>query len=1054
MKGLIRFALSAPVFINLIFIMLMVWGAVSLLVMPVERYPNVNFGKVVISTFYPGATPTEVETLITQKIEDGLEDLANVEYIRSTSFRERSSIMVKFLDDTDYDRGYDDLRFKVLSIMGELPENIDPPTFDLIDVNDWLPVVSVNLVGNRTNRALTLMAEELRVPLRQIPGVDEVKLQGEYTREFHVLLDPERMNRLGVSFREVTRALSVSNVSYPAGDMATKVGEFALEVDHKFRTRDQVMRTIVRTDGDGSFVRVADVASRAELAFRDPFVITTVNGRDCVTLQVLKTRDGNALDIIEDVDRILDEFAERLDREEVRTVLTQDSTVTVNDSIRTLGSNLLLGICLVFVLTWLFMGLRNSCLTTVGVPFAFLLTMVIMRATGNSLNEVSLFSFVLVSGIIVDDAIMVVENIFRHLQEGQPLHKAVVDGTTEVFLPIVAATLTTIAAFMPMLIMTGSIGEFFAIIPKAVSFALFASVIESLFILPTHYLDWGPRAGTVSTLEREFWFMKGLRRLTGYCLDLTLRFRFLSIVTITVLFAGAVVIAALSFSGKVPLIRVTFFPDDYSLYYVEMEGPAGTSIEAMSSKLEQTASFLMDDGPAMAKSAAGFAGFYFSEDYEPIFGSNLGHVAVTLPSTRDRQFADAPKNDPVAHLERIRNRLEPFTRDGTSIRIRPEKDGPPAGKDVNIRVIGYNDASVSRLAATLLDHLRSNPATADDLLDLSTNEARPHRVIRFLIDPGRAAEYGLNVDTAAGLAASVLDGGFFGTFRTRDEDVDIRVKIDPARMTEPVEGLDIPLLENPTGPIRLRDLARVETSMEKGSLERFRTQRAVTITANIRAGSNLSTPAVVRMVKNHFLKIQKDYPGATLDFAGEYENTRRSYTSLTYAFAIALLIIYTILATQFRSYIQPFIIMSAVVFALIGIIYGIFLSRTLFTINSFIAIVGVTGVVVNDSLVLIEFINKRYREGMHRRKAILEGVRIRLRPILLTTLTTTLGLLPMALGIPEYSLVWGAMASTFVTGLCTSTFLTLVMVPVQWDLLMQFTEWRAQKKAVLKEKTP
>ena len=519
--------------------------------------------------------------------------------------------------------------------------------------------------------------------------------------------------------------------------MATRAGEFAIEVDHKFRTRDQVMGTIIRRDGDGSFVRVGDVASRAELAYRDPIVISTVNGKKCVTLQILKTRDGNALDIIEDVHQVLDDFADRLDREQVEVVLTQDSTINVSDSIRTLGSNLLLGICLVFVLIWLFMGLRNSCLTTVGVPFAFLLTMVIMRATGNSLNEVSLFAFVLVSGIIVDDAIMVVENIFRHLQEGQGLMEAVVDGTTEVFLPIIAATLTTVSAFMPMLIMTGSTGEFFAIVPKAVSFALLASVIECLFILPTHYLDWGPKPGAARTLEREFWLMRGIRKVTGFCLGLTLRFRVLSILMITLLFAGAAVIAGLSFSGKVPLIRVKFFPDDYSLYYVEMEGPAGTSIEKMNHKLEQVARFVMDDGPAMAKSAAGFAGFYVSEDYEPIFGSNLGHVAVTLPSTRDRKFEDAPANDPVAHLERIRERLEPFTQDGTTIRIRPEKDGPPAGKDVNIRVIGYNDESVSGLAATLLDFLRSDPATRDGLLDLATNEARPHRVIRFTIDPER-----------------------------------------------------------------------------------------------------------------------------------------------------------------------------------------------------------------------------------------------------------------------------------------------------------------------------
>ena len=1054
MNILIRKAISSPVFVNLLFVLLMVWGAISVLVMPVERYPNVNFGKVVISTFYPGATPSEVETLITQKIEDGLQDLANVEYIRSTSYRERSSVMVKFLDDTDYNRGYDDLRFKVLSIMGELPAGIDPPTFNLIDVNDWLPVVSVNLTGNRENRALTLMAKEIRVPLQQIDGVDEVKLQGEYTREFHILLSPERMNSLGVSFLEVTRALSLSNVSIPAGDMSTPTGEYAIEVDEKFRTRDQVMDTVIRKDADGSFVRVADVATNARLTYRDPYVVSTVNGQDCVTLQILKTGDGNALDIIKEVHRILEDFSARLEAEGVQIVLTQNSTVNVRDSLRTLGSNLLLGICLVFVLIWLFMGFRNSCLTTVGVPFAFLLTMVIMRATGNSLNEVSLFAFVLVSGIIVDDAIMVVENIFRHLQEGKKLMDAVVDGTGEVFLPIVAATLTTVAAFLPMLIMTGSTGEFFAIIPKAVSFALTASLIECLFILPTHYLDWGPRPGSKKLLKREFPVMRWVRSLTQILLSLVLKFRLPALCLVTLAFAGAVVIAGLSFSGKVPLIRVKFFPDDYSLYYVELEAPSGTPITTVTDRLKSISNVLMDDGPGRATSAAGYAGFYLSEDYEPIFGTNLGHVAITLPSTRDRIFEDAPKNDPVAHLSSIRKRLAPFTEDGTVLRIRPEKDGPPAGKDVNIRVIGYNEASVANLAGKLLAFLRTDPRTRERLTDLSTNEARPHRIIRFVINKDRVAEYDQQVTDTARLAAAVLDGGFFGTFRTSDEDVDIRVKIDPTLITSPMDGLDIPLLEHPAGPLRLRDVATARISMEKGSLERFRTERAVTITANIKPGSDLSTPMVVRMVKDFFGTVHTQYPGATLDFAGEFENTRRSYTSLTHAFAVALLLIYTILATQFRSYAQPLIIMSAVVFALIGIVYGIFISRSLFTINSFIAIVGVTGVVVNDALVLIEFINKRYQAGMSRREAIYEGVRVRLRPILLTTLTTTLGLLPMALGIPEYSLVWGAMASTFVTGLCTSTFLTVLMVPVQWDLLMQFVEWREKKKTAARKIMP
>ena len=299
------------------------------------------------------------------------------------------------------------------------------------------------------------------------------------------------------------------------------------------------------------------------------------------------------------------------------------------------------------------------------------------------------------------------------------------------------------------------------------------------------------------------------------------------------------------------------------------------------------------------------------------------------------------------------------------------------------------------------------------------------------------------------LAASVLDGRYVGEFRLADEEVDIKVKIDPGAVSSLADALDVPIIEYPAGPVRLGEISELETSLEEGYLNRFQGQRAITIKANIRFGSSLSAAAVVDKVNKFYLTIRNRYPGATLNFAGEYESTNKSYTSLTYAFIIAILLIYVILATQFNSYLQPIAILSAVVFSLIGVVFGTFFSRSLFTVNSFIAVVGVTGVVVNDSLVLIEFINKRYKSGLSRHEAVIQGTHIRLRPILLTTLTTTLGLLPMALGIPEYSLVWGAMARTFVTGLCTSTFLTIFLVPVEWDIIEKLKEKKRLSRNVV-----
>jgi HAE1 family hydrophobic/amphiphilic exporter-1 len=926
--------------------------------------------------------------------------------------------------------------------MNELPNGIDPPRFTEIRVSEWLPVASVNLIGDRTNRALSLMAEEMKLHLRQIPGVKEVQLNGEYIREFHVYLDPRLLDKYGVTFDEVARALSEANISLPAGDYTDDGGEFVIVVDERYRSRQQIAETIIRRDSDGSFLTVGDVLSSARMSYRDPYVITSVNGKDCVTLRVIKTEDGNALDIMPMLEEIMARFQPLLEKEEVEAVLTQDQRVYIDDSISTLGMNLLVGICLVSVLIFFFMGLRNAILTMVGIPFSFLVTMIIMWLLDSSLNEITLFSFVLVSGIIVDDAIVVVENIYRHLQEGEPLEEAVINGVSEVAAPVIAATSTTVAAFLPMLIMSGSTGEFFAQIPIAVAAAIVASLFECLIILPSHFMDWpGGRSAEKEAVKpkpasKEHWVMSLLLKGTNKLVDFSFRHRFKSLGLVVVAFVASVFILAVSMSGKIPLIKIKFFPDEYTYYYIELEGPVATPIETTNRKLKVITEFILPGRPGQLRSATGMAGFYVNEDYQPVYGSNLGYVYVEMPRKEEQNFPENHQNDPIIHLDYVRKQLARFEQDGWSIRVRPEKAGPPTGKDINVRVVGPDPEMVRDLAKNVYGFLSSNDKIAPHLIDLSDNLGRPNRVYRFRVHKERAAEYGLTPLAVSRLAASILDGRFVGDFRTHDEDIDLKLKIDKKYLDAPEAALSIPILQHPSGPLRLGDLTTTESYIEPNKLDRYQTNRAITLTANIRPGAPTSTPAVINGIRPYYQAVKEKYPGAEISFSGEFESTRRSYTSLAYAFFVALLIMYVILATQFRSYLQPLIILSAVVFSLIGVVFGKFVTQGLFTVNSFIAVVGVTGVVVNDSLVLIDFINRSYRSGMSRREAITRGIRIRLRPILLTTLTTSLGLAPMALGIPSYSVVWGSMASTFVTGLCTATFLTLFVVPIEWDLLM------------------
>ncbi|MDY0040356.1 MAG: efflux RND transporter permease subunit [Desulforhabdus sp.] len=1055
MKAFLRFVLAHTVPVNLLFLLLIVVGIIALYNLPVERYPNVNMGKVVITTIFPGASPEDVEVLVTREIEEALDDLEHLEFIQSTSYRERSSITVKFIDDSDYDALFDELRLKVLSVMNELPDSIDPPIFTVVNVDDWLPAIAVDLYGDRSNRALTLMAEEMKIALRQIRGVKEVQLDGEFTREFHVFLDPGQLDKYGMTFDDVVTALNQANVSFPAGSYTNEHGEFLVVVDEHYRSRQEIADTIIRRDGDGSYVTVAQVMSDARIAYRDPYVITSANGKDCVTLKVIKTREGSNLDIVAEVEKIVEHFRPALAKEGVQVALSQDQRIVIYDSLRTLGLNLLCGIVLLMLLIWIFMGLRNALLTTVGIPFSFLVTMIIMYVTDSSLNEITLFAFVLISGIIVDDAIVVVENIYRHLQEGESLVDAVTNGTSEVTFPVISATSTTIAAFLPMFIMTGSTGEFFAQIPMAVSFAIIASLLECLIILPPHFVDWpGKHYAAADALRhpaaKERKVMAIIRSFTNRVVGLALRFRYTSLMAVLLAFVATMLILGLSISGKASLIRIKFFPDEYTLYYVELEGPLGTPIEATSEKLKEITGVILQGGPGQVQSAKGIAGFYLNEDYQPIFGPNLGHVAVELPPRERQEFPANAGKDPILYLDDVRGKLSCFRSGGWTVQVRPEKGGPPIGKDINIRVVGTNPHSVERLAENVKNYLKQENGIAPSLIDLTDDRGQPNRVYRYHVQPQRAAEFDLSVSQVAALAASVLDGRYVGKFRTADEDVDMKVRIDQAYLKQPESSLNLPLLQHPSGPVRLGELTIIDSYLEPGQLHRFQNNRTVTIKANLRPGAPTSVPSVVEMVRSYYQTIKHQYPGAELNFSGEFETTRRSYTSLTYAFLIALLIIYLILATQFRSYLQPLIILSAVVFALIGVVFGKLVTQGLFTVNSFVATVGVTGVVVNDSLVLIDFINRAYRRGLSRREAVEEGIRVRLRPILLTTLTTTLGLLPMALGIPDYSIVWGTMASTFVTGLCTATFLSVFIVPLEWELLMglnlKVAGWRENRE--------
>jgi HAE1 family hydrophobic/amphiphilic exporter-1 len=1077
MPNIVRYTLAQTVFLNVLFVLLVVAGVFSLLTTPTENMPLVDIGKVFIHTVYYGATAEDVEQLVTREIEEALEDMEEVEWVQSHSYRNFSSVQVKLIDDSDYRDLYDELRFRVLNIKNELPAGADDSTFIYADTNIWMPVLIVHLGGDLPLRSLERYADDLRAALLSVPDVRDINIEGEPVDEFHLSLDPNQLRRYGVTFAQVVQAVETAGVKIPTGRFRTGDTAFMLDAGQRMRTQQDVLEVIVRRDGDGNYIRVGDLTTSARLHYRDRITIPSVNGRTAIRLMVTKEERGDSVDISRRVKEKALQFGRRHAAQGLEVLFTNDSTIEINDSINVLGGNLIMGMGLVTLVLWLTLGFRNAMLTAVGIPFSFLGTMVIMKITGVTINTISLFSFVLLTGIIVDDAIVITENCFRHMQMGKARSRAIIDGTSEVMLPVISSMLTTVLAFLPMLIMTGSTGDFFAVIPKTVTYALAVSLLEALFMLPAHIYEWGPKySGPLlkggdaedafshlrSGVLARMWTL--YQRMVVWALD----HKKILFIGINAAFFSAIAILLLSMLGILPLIKVKFFPGNYFRYHVTMQTSAGTSIERTDGMVREISSYIMSLGTGQAQSSAGYAGFYEDQDYVRHFGPNFGQVVVTLPEKGERAFPENPGNDPMLHLNYMRERIKAYVAQtyagdpaAPKVQVFEESDGPPTGKPVNIRVQANTMDEAIAASDRMLAFMRGEPELKD-LVDLGDDRPALYRTVRF--EPRQEAVYQYNLTSAqiTGLVAGVLNGRYAGLFRTADEEVDLLVRMartdDPAGdgvsgLKTPMDVLDVPAIEDSAAPVYLRDLVTARQVREPNVRSRYQGKPTITISADIRPGSNLSSAVVSKKAQQYSPQLAAELPGVAVAFGGEFESTSKSFISLGVAFAIALLGIYMVLASQFRDYVQPLLILTAVPFALIGVVYGIFLTRTIFTITSFIATVGLSGVAVNNTILMIDFMNKRKRSGKSMRESVIEACAARMRPVLLTTVTTLLGLLPMAIGIPSKSISWAPMATAFVTGLCSSTVLALLVTPANYELLDQIrVRWRSRNFRRLRRK--
>lgn len=1033
------FSVRQVVLVNVIFFVVLLAGFQVARNIPIDIFPDISFNASLVTTVWRGASPQEVERLVTTKLEDEIDGITGIKELTSTSGNGLSEIVVEWdesLAEIEYEAALNDLR-AAIDRADELPKDADTPVLVELSVSERFPVclVAVADVGGVGEFTLREVARDIQERLDRFKGLRKAKLRGERDRELRVLVDKHRATQYDVTLAEIDRVIAQNNQNFAGGSFTdSQAQEIRVRGLGNFVSAEELAATVIKKNPDGRHVRLSDLAEVVE-GFEKRRIGGRHDGAPAIMVSISKDADQDVIELVQRVRAFVDEY-QLSAPPGISVSVSWDGANYVKTRIDIMRNNLLLGVLFVVFALWLTVGFRNALLAIVGVPFAFVMALMLFPVFDITINSLSLVGFIMVSGMLVDDAIIILENVYRHIEDGVPLREAVVRGSEEVMWPVTAAIATTVAAFLPMLLVRGTSGEFMEILPKTVTLCLVGSLLEALVILPAHYLDWGSRhaardaqqSATASPVARWSYALRvrmdalidRLREgyLRGQSQVLRNKGPFL-LMSVTALWF------ALGLSSRIPL---DLFPSDFNQLMVTLEAPTDYGLEqtdevvrAMEAALEPIADELVD--------VASYSGMSMNADEIPIVGVNGGLLFIT--------FHDSAANvaDPDRVLNLVKARMDELAaarpQDIVSLRVAPPRNGPPVGKPVAIR-IQSDDYAVGKQIAS---EMKAELATLPGVFNIEDNLPVGPRELRVRLDEHRASIHGLSFADVGFALLQANDGSVSSTFKDplSDEDVDIRVQLRDDQRRSMGDLLDVEV-RTPAGyRVKLADVARVD--VERGYLRfyHYDAKRAVVVYADVDREQATSV-SVNQHMQERFQDIAKRYPGVKLVFGGEFQATDDAFADMGRAFGVAVVAIFGILAAQFRSYLQPLIVMSVIFFSFIGVILGMFLMNTIFggySISMYVlyALVGLAGIVVNDSLVLIDFVNQERARGAPPLEAVQTASRKRFRPILLTTITTVVGLVPMAFGLSGYSRVFGPFASAIVFGLLAASLLTLFVVP-------------------------
>ncbi|MBO4455979.1 MAG: efflux RND transporter permease subunit [Bacteroidales bacterium] len=1026
-----RTAVNHPVTTGLVFIAFMIFGIYSLTKLSIAQFPEFDSNTIMVMSSYPGANAADIETNLTKVLENSLNGVENLKELTSRSRENISLLTLTFEYGTDIEEATNNVRDKLDMVNSALPDGASVPVIFKFSADD-MPIMLLTATAQESIQGLDkILDDRLATPLARVPGVGTVSVSGAPTREIQVYCDPTRLQAYGLTISSIAAVISAENKNLPSGNIDIGSETYTLRVQKEFSDPSELLDIVVGSAA-GRTIYLRDVATvRDGSEEREQESYT--DGERSARIVIQKQSGANTVNVIRGVKKQLEKIRPNLPADVDVTVLVDGSTEIIN-TIKTLRDTIIITFIVVMLVVFLFLGnFRSTLIIVLSIPIALLASLVYLAMTGNTLNIISMSALAIAIGMVVDDAIVVLENVSTHLARGERPREAAVHGTSEVGISVIASTLTMLCVFLPLTMIKGMSGMMFRQLGWIVSIIMVVSTTAALTLVPMlcsqllkprekHNRLYNAVFGPVNR------FINWISRGYGHVIHWATGHRLIVILGAAAIFAAVVALLA-------PGVKTEFFPhSDSDRISANIELPMGTAQDVT----REFAFRLYDDVKAEVPEAKRINFTFGQADSDNTFASmrsNGTHiismnVRIGTSSTRKRTSAE------IADVIRAIMKRYP---DIHRAMVTEGGGGMGGASTIKVEVYGYSFEETDRIARELQGKMLQEPAFAQ--VTLSRDEYSPEYQMDF--DRTKLALNGLNSSTAGAAFSAAMSGTLASHYREDGEEYDIRVRYAPEFRTsiEDMENITVVGAQGQT--IRMKELGTIVETLVPPSIERKDRERLITVTGIVGRGAALSEAVQAAQRAIDATEIPSNL---TIQIAGDYEDQQDMFADLFVLIVLIVILVYMVMASQFESFMSPFVIMFSLPFAAVGVLLGFWLSGVNLGMMSLVGIIILLGIVVKNGIVLIDYTILLRERGMNVRDASTTAARSRLRPILMTTLTTVLGLLPMAIGTGEGSEMWKSLGVTVCWGLSVSTIVTLVLIPTVYCALSVRQEKRRKKK--------